>query len=143
MSKRPAPVPKNQKYPAKDFLPLGTLFNQAVVHMLKQKVKSCEGSDYSAYHCDDGRKCPVGIFIRDASGLEGIPVTDKTVQKRLCFQPSHAHIKLLNSLQLIHDYSPPKDWAVRLEKLASRFKFRFPRMPGPTKSINFVKDAKR
>jgi hypothetical protein len=103
------------------------VFDRCASHLLKQKVKACaiENPDYSQYHCDDGRKCPVGIFVPTAVAveIEGLPISWTSVQQKLSIVVNAPVLRILRAFQELHDCVEPSKWPGRIHGLALKFGF--------------------
>lgn len=116
------------------------IFNRVANHLLTQNAKAMraryheDGERYSAdicaYRADDGKKCAVGCLIPDYlydSNIEAMSCSAGRVRDILEFSGvSTDKIKLLESLQYIHDNDEVREWPKELEKVASNNGLRKP-----------------
>ena len=107
------------------------IFNKAYIHLLTQKVRSA--IPYGCVYRDElGRKCAVGVFIRDEDyrpELEGcVARSSRTlvVLAKAGVETTENNMLLLSGLQRVHDNLPPNEWESALRELAARWKLEVP-----------------
>lgn len=120
------PIPQE---PQKTNMTPYQVFAACANHLLKQKVRS-EENDFSLYHCDDGRKCAIGIFMdrEHADWCEGTPVSDDIVLSSLNIETPPPIVKVLCAMQDIHDSVPTEHWSGAINVLARKLGFK-PKKP--------------
>lgn len=105
---------------------LQEVYDTVSAHLLKQNDKALNYRNRCAYRGADGKTCAVGCLISDDEyrlAFEG-----KRVSAIASFwfgentpRVSAANVKLLTSLQRIHDSSPTEMWRRDLQELARHF----------------------
>lgn len=93
------------------------VFDQCANHLLTQNKVSIDDNGHCMYRGLGGLKCAAGCFIADDEyhmGMEGI------AWKNLKEAPAR-HSELIQSLQLVHDIHPVKEWKEQLEIRAKSY----------------------
>jgi len=99
------------------------VFNQVSAHLLKQD-KKCVG-DYNTCvykNLKDNTACAAGCLIADSEYRTDFERKAWFTLVDRCMVP-HAHWKLIESLQLVHDECPEHDWENELKNIAEKNKF--------------------
>ena len=107
-------------------------FEIVAKHLITQgKVSLGPTGINCAYRGDNGTKCAVGCLIPDekySSSLEGFSIQkykyatfDGAINITALMQELGYDLKLLKSLQGVHDNNPCSDWSDALRSVASRF----------------------
>ena len=99
------------------------VFDQVKNHLLTQMKKSQKGFEtVCLYRNSGGLKCAAGCLIADdeykLSPFEKIGDWNALVAEG-CVPTAHS--KLIYSLQALHDFSTPGDWAARLQEVAYEY----------------------
>lgn len=107
------------------------IFDIVAKHLLTQNVKAMDGNGICMYRNDKGLKCAVGCLIPSEH-------YDPSIEKQTLYFLSHdayinpklkAFLKdnygLLLSLQALHDYAEPKQWAQSLQYMAQEYSLTF------------------
>lgn len=105
---------------------LQEIFTTVKTHLLTQRERSFESNSkvICAYRGFNGRKCAVGILIKDEfyhQGLERKPSHSKEVVTALelsGIQDTPEVRRLLERLQDVHDHHPPDMWVTKLMTVA-------------------------
>lgn len=112
---------------------LQEIFTKVATHLLTQNAQSIsEEGDGCVYRGPDGKMCAVGCLLADEwydKELEYVGVNTSKVQRAL--QGSGVPInkdtvRLLSTLQVIHDAEPPRRWKENLEALAEQYNLEMP-----------------
>lgn len=111
------------------------VFNQAVRHMHKQKVKSIadtsDSFNYDGWHYDgwyrgaNGTKCPAGCFMSDdeyKKEFEG--ERWKSIVYKIGL--TNKHVDLIEYFQHIHDSFEESEFKDQFKCAADKFKLKFP-----------------
>ena len=105
------------------------LFDKIKSHLLKQGRRSLNAEGKCAYRSADGAQCAVGCLIKDEHydpSLEGQGVWSLEM-KSILWQygiVASQSLRLLNSLQELHDYNDPENWEAKLNEVAREFNLR-------------------
>lgn len=102
------------------------LFNVMVAHLRAQGTTAITDC-ISAYHGEDGRRCPVGAIIPDdlySQRMEGKDITQ--LAKASWVDPElnmmfRWHHNLLNAMQLVHDTMLPEVWERQFQFIAAKY----------------------
>lgn len=106
------------------------VFKQVAQHLLDQNKRAeyfgrVDEDDCCRYHMDGGIKCAVGCLISDEhydETLEGRDIEDmrvrKAVELSLGQRITAKDLRLLNDLQILHDYQPVDGWHRMLDEMA-------------------------
>lgn len=97
------------------------VFDKVAKHLLTQKKAALASNGSCQYRTASGLSCAVGCLIPD--DVYVISMENKAARS---FLDEHGddvpelvpHRRLLLSLQLVHDHSPPSIWASRLQETA-------------------------
>ncbi len=104
------------------------LFDLMVAHLRTQGTTAILDCT-SAYHGEDGRRCPVGAVIPDDlydAKMEGIDVTQLSKLQR-SWIPAELnmffrwHHNLLKAMQLVHDTTLPEVWEGQFQYIAAKY----------------------
>lgn len=121
------------------------IYDLTLMHLRAQNSRSVRTVTYwkreeieSAYHGDDGKKCPAGNLIEDAeydaktmegyffSSIIAAKETPQSLKDKF-----GSHVELIDALNFIHDWSPPEIWEEELSAIASLFKVKYKKAPPP------------
>lgn len=104
------------------------IFNKVKKHLLSQNKRSRKSNGICAYRGPDNLKCAVGGLIPDKLYCVEMDSGDDTyitnIVRRYPDLKSFfgcQNIRLLSSLQEVHDNVPVEDWSNELCKVANRF----------------------
>lgn len=95
-------------------------FNRCAEHLLNQGVKALDTNADCVYRSPDGLKCAVGAIIPDDKyhpDMENVGVP--FINQRFDLGWSDKLCDLLDSLQSVHDDSPPERWVEGLVEVAT------------------------
>ena len=97
------------------------IFDKVCDHLMTQMEKSKLAPDLCAYRGKDGLSCAVGCLIPDevySEEIEECSVNDPIFEPTLKAIGVEKDVKLLHSLQVIHDSYIPTMWRKLLKNLA-------------------------
>lgn len=114
---------------------LQEIYNKVGAHLLEQNAKAVDENGRCKYQVG-GKMCAVGCLISEdvysqhSARIEGLAVTSPRVRDALiqscALNPktklSAEELKLLRSLQMMHDKDPPADWPELLNRIALAYK---------------------
>ncbi len=134
---------KPPKYTTETLTALQGLFDRVGVHLLTQRRRAinpaCDAktTNQCVLRAPDGSRCAIGCLILDPhydEGLEGLPLNTQEVLDALRLSgvlpqrvfaglaaATHARVRLLTSLQVIHDTHPVDKWRSWLQQLAEQW----------------------
>lgn len=109
-------------------------FSKVVRHLLKQGERSLLDPSAKpqhqkcAYRSPDGKQCAVGCLISDDEYQSGFE--NRTSEFVAEYVPSIGSLnqELLETLQIVHDDAPPRDWTRELVDVANRFGLTMPEL---------------
>lgn len=102
------------------------LFETVASHLLTQNAKSVTDPDRGRcmYRGYDGRKCAVGILIKDEyyqdwleENLVGSTIVDAAIQRSIGRDFLPGERSMLSTLQEVHDRCDVKDWSAKIDEL--------------------------
>ena len=98
------------------------IFDKVAEHLLTQKEKAQDSCEVCRYRTANGAKCAVGCLIPDNNykkTIEGFP-TQSVWKEMMVMIPGlqDSHMRLLTTLQIVHDSIPVDKWKLELGNVA-------------------------